>query len=93
MTSNNPTAHMNQVIDELLTQLQTMDATDPQYATVVDQLAKLTQMIPKKDPWVKPEVLIAAGTNLIGIFAILNAEKIHIIGSKALGFVGKTKLL
>jgi hypothetical protein len=85
-------SHLENVIDDVLTALDQMDPRDAQYATVVDQLTKLHALTPKKEPWVKPEALIAVLGNLAGIVAILNHERAHVVTSKALGFVLKSRL-
>jgi hypothetical protein len=92
MTAANPT-HLEQVIDQLLTKLEDTAPESDDYARIVDQLAKLHNLLPKNEPFVKPDVVIGAATNLIGILAILNYERVHIITSKAVGFVLKSRLI
>lgn len=90
MTANNPT-DLTQVYEQLFAKLKELDPTTTDYAHVIDQLDKLTKMTPKKEPFVKPEVLVAAGANLVGILAILNFERLNPLTSKALGFVTKIR--
>jgi hypothetical protein len=90
-TQNDP-SHLEKVIDNTLTKLEDHDPTSDEFAIVVDQLTKLNQLLPTKEPWVKPEVLITAGANLAGILAILNFEKFNVITTKAIGFVVKSRL-
>ncbi len=82
-----------ETIDELYADLRGRDAHTKEYGIVSDQLQKLMRL--KADIQAKTRVdantvaLIAA--NLIGIILILQHERIHVIGSKALSFVGKLR--
>lgn len=84
--------HLEEVIDRLLTQLQELDPASDEFSRIVDQLDKLTKMLPKKEASVKPEALINVFGNLAGILAILSYERTHVITSKAIGFVLKSRV-
>lgn len=90
-SSDNP-AHLEKIIDTLLSKLEETDPGTQEFSAIVDQLDKLYKMSPKKDTWVKPELLIPVAGNLAGILAILNFERVHVVASKAVGFVIKTRL-
>lgn len=85
-------SHLENVIDIALSRMEELDPTSTEYAHIVDQLDKLYKMLPKKEPFVKPDVLIPVVGNLAGIMAILNYERVHLVTSKALGFVLKTRV-
>lgn len=84
--------HLDTVIDNLLTRLDEIEPTDPEFDQITDQLQKLYGMRPKKDPYIKAETLIPVIGNLAGILAILNFERAGVITSKALSFVVKTRV-
>lgn len=87
--ANAEPTHLEKVIDDVLSKLENLEPTSDEFAKIVDQLDKLYKMLPKKEPSVKPEALIAVAGNLAGILAILNFERAGVITSKALGFVMK----
>jgi hypothetical protein len=66
--------HLETVIDDGLSKLETSGIGTPESAQIIDQLEKLHKMLPK---------------NVVGIVAILNYEKLNPITSKAIGFVTK----
>lgn len=66
-----------------------------EYAKALEHVTKLTKLkAPEKEPKkpVSPDAVIAAAANIAGILLILQYEHIHVITSKALGFVAKVKL-
>lgn len=79
-------------ITQALSDLQSFSVDSVEYAKGVGQikeLYKLKENNSKKS--VSPDVLVNAGANLIGILAILQYERVHVITSKALSFVMKLK--
>lgn len=76
----------------LLSTLKNLTPGTPEYTAVLDQYDKFHKTLPKKDSWLKPELLVPAAANLIGIGAILNYERFHVVASKAIGLVIKTRL-
>jgi hypothetical protein len=81
--------HLENVIDDALSHLETIGIGAPEAGPIIDQLDKLHKMLPKKEPFVKFETLAPIIGNLVGIVAILNYEKLNPITSKAIGFVTK----
>lgn len=77
-------AEINRLHGELLN----CDPGEEKYAQIVKQLDVLYK-IPKKDPIIKPEVLVNASVNLLGIVLVLYFEKFDIISSKAFSFIKK----
>jgi DNA repair ATPase RecN len=84
--------HLEKVIDLALDKLEDLDPASDEYARIVEQLDKLHNMSPKKEASLKPEMLLNVAANLAGILAILNYERAHVVTSKALGFVFKTRM-
>lgn len=91
-TSKNEPTHLETLIDKLLTELENTESDSEKFAKIVDQLDKLHKMLPKKEPLMKPEMLIPVAGNLAGILAILSFEKTNVITTKALGFVLKARV-
>ena len=84
---------LDEAIANILSEMQGVNADDKEYAAMADQLVKLMKLKKEIEPsWhVSPDVLIAAGANILGILLILNYEKLGIVTSKALSFVAKLK--
>lgn len=86
-----PTA-LQRTIDELHAKLQTLDPTSKEYAQVADQLVKLYPLAEIYTPKpVSRETLALIAANLTGILIIISYERVHIIASKAIGFVSKLR--
>jgi len=63
-----------------------------EYNKILDQLDRLNKIAStRKSEPVSKNALIAVGGNLVGIVAILQHERLHVISSKAVAFVGKFK--
>lgn len=93
-TPSEPTA-LDEAIASALKDLSTFTADAEEYATIVDQLTKLHALKeePNKFHWknIDPNTLVLAGANVFGILAIVEFERVGVITSKALGFIGKLK--
>lgn len=77
-------------IARLFAELRELPSDGEEYDRVSNQLKKL---YPLKETDSKrklsPDVLVGAVANLVGIGMIIHYEHVHIITSKALGFIGK----
>lgn len=119
---------LESTIQDAFTALENLDPNSEDYATVVDQIVKLTKVrqsisdmtltlfeatkkkeeIDKtlvlkelelnfkmseseKPPRVSPDTWAMIAANLAGIVVIVGYERLHVIASKALGFVFKTR--
>lgn len=79
-------------IDELVASLKSMDVTDPKYSATIDQIDKLSKIAnSQKKQSFSPDAVLAAGVNLLGIVLIMNHERLHVVTTKALGFIVKSK--
>lgn len=77
-------------IDRLLNELEDHTAESEDYATMVDQLAKLHKLKEDEKPSrVSPDTLISVGGSLTGILLIVMYEQKNVLGSKALNFAQK----
>lgn len=86
---------LDEAIDLVLSEMAGYNAYDEDYAKMVDQLDKLykIKLAFKEEPdRVSKDALLAVGANLIGIVLILGHEKAHVVTSKALSFVLKTRV-
>jgi hypothetical protein len=62
------------------------------YSRIVEQLERLNKIAAsRKSEPVSWNGLISGGVNLLGIGLILNYERLHVVTSKAVGFVTKLK--
>jgi hypothetical protein len=92
-TQNKPSA-LEDAIERLLAEMNSTDPISDEYGKLVERLDKLHKMkVSEKDPRsrVSADAILTVGANLAGIVLILGFERAHIITSKALGFVLKSK--
>lgn len=92
-TKQKPSA-LDEAIDRVL---ETMKETEPdseEYGHLISRLDKLHSMKIAENVnrnRVSLDTLVAVGANLFGIILILGFERAHVVTSKALGFVMKSK--
>lgn len=81
---------LEKAIDDLFTEMNSVNADSEEYAKMADQLVKLYKLkevdIPRQ---VSPDTLAVVIGNLLGIVLIVGHERTHVVTSKALGFVMK----
>lgn len=83
---------LNEVIDDVIKQMDSVTADSEEYAKMREQLTQLYKT--KAEFGRKPvsmDVLITAGANLLGIIMIVNHEQVNVITTKALGFIPKIR--
>jgi hypothetical protein len=86
-TRNAPTK-LDEVIDDVLTQMLSINPSTDGYAKAADQLTKLYKLKESSTPKrVSSDTLAVVLGNLAGIGMILSYERVHIVTSKAIGFV------
>ena len=91
--SDDKPANLQEVIDHVQTQMLSYDADSEEFKVMADQLDKLYSMkTSNKSTRVSGDALVAVAGNLLGIGLILSYERVHVVTSKALGFVMKSKL-
>lgn len=94
-SDSNPTPKVetDDVIDKLLAEAMKAEPGSEKFTTLVDQLEKLHKIksIEKDNRSSKFESLLPVFGNLAGILAILNFERSHVVTSKALSFVMKSR--
>lgn len=81
---------LDEAIDAAAAELANLTTTDPNYDKTLAKLKELYALKEKNSPKrVSPDTLAVVLGNLAGIVWITNHERIHVITSKALGFVLK----
>jgi hypothetical protein len=88
------TTGLDTAIDAAFEGLKKHDPHSEEYAAIMVQIGLLYNLRypPKVPNTVSKDALIAVAGNLIGIVAILGFEKSHVITTKALNFIMKTKV-
>lgn len=84
---------LDKVIDDVLSDLRDRFTSDSEeYSDATDNLIKLMKLKKEINPsWrPSPDALVGAIGSISGILLILNFEKLGVITSKALTFVGKS---
>lgn len=83
---------LQDLIESAQSQLDSHDADSKEYDSILSQIERLHKLMLKdNERRVSPDTLVTVGANLLGIVLILNHERLHVVGSKALSFVMKTK--
>jgi hypothetical protein len=86
-----PTA-LDTAIDEALAQLAGIKVDTDEYTKTMDQVTKLYKLKEQTTPKrVSPDAMVLVAGNLLGIVLILGYERAHVVTSKALGFVLKSR--
>ena len=81
-----------EAIDALIADIKTTETHTEVYKHKVDQLVKLYKLKPDtKASQVSADTLAVIAGNLLGILIIVEHERLHVIGSKALSFVLKLR--
>jgi len=90
--ANHELTALEKAIDQVLKEMETVTADSPEFAKMVDRLVTLHKALPEKERKVKWDTLITVAGNLAGIVMILSFERAHVVTSKALSFVLKSKV-
>lgn len=86
-------ATLQDLIDLVQTQMLVEGADSDEFQVMREQLESLYAMKKSnRSSRVSPDTLLTVAGNLLGITLILQHERLHVVTSKALGFVMKTKL-
>ena len=84
--------NLQDAIDAASAELLKTPIVSPEYNVLLDHLSKLTKLNESNSPKpVSRDTLVLAATNLAGIVLILTHERAHVVTSKALGFVLKSR--
>lgn len=81
---------IDQEVDRLIGLMSQLDPSHKDYRKAAESLKTICEARSKKSSFpVDPEMLIAAGINLLGIVLILNHEHLNVITSKATMLIRK----
>lgn len=85
--SQNP---FDKEVNRIISLMSEMDPTHDDYAKAANSLKTVCEARAKKPAFpVDLEVLVTAGVNLLGIVLILQHERLHVVTSRAIGFIRK----
>lgn len=89
---DNNLAGLETVIGLVTEELKRSTPGTPEFNTIAEQLERLNKIAStrKSEPWSKNGIL-AVVANIVGIGAILQHERLHVVTSKAVGFVKALK--
>lgn len=84
---------LQEQIEHTLEYMASFEPHTAQYKSCNDQLETLYRIqASNRSTKVKPDTLIMAACNMLGIGLILGHERVNVVTSKALGFVTKPRL-
>lgn len=82
--------NLDKAIDELYRQMDDLPGDSQEYAAMADQLVKLHALkMNESSRRVSPDARANIIANLLGILVIVSHERVHILTTKALGFIKK----
>lgn len=79
------------VTDAVLLEMETYGPMDPAYPELLNQLERLNALQEKKKQHVSPDTVVLVLGNLLGIVIIVAYERAHVMTSKGMNFILKTK--
>ena len=104
MTKESP---LRKEIHRVLQEMETADPETKEYQFVAGNLRTLMEIealeakteresapepvLPEPKKTVSPDTILLVAGNLLGILAVLNYERVHVVTSKALGFILKPR--
>jgi len=78
-------------LERALAELRNHDVGSKEYGEILDRIAKLHKMKEDEKPSsVSLDTQVKVAANLVGILLIISHERIHLVNTAALKFVGKT---
>ena len=92
-TPDDEPTRLDKAIDRILEKMEALEPETPEYHELSERVSKLYDCRPetKPAPRISPDTILTIAGNLAGIILILSFEKAHVVTSKALGFVIKSK--
>lgn len=83
---------LDKIIDDLQSEMAGVSGDTPEYAAMADQLVKLMELKANLGPKrISADVKATIAANLAGILIIVGHERVHVLTSKALGFIMKLR--
>jgi len=82
--------NLDRAIDDLYREMDDLNGDSQEYASMADQLVKLHALkMNESSRRVSPDVRASIIANLLGILIIVTHERVHVVTTKALGFIKK----
>jgi hypothetical protein len=86
------TKGLNEVIDRTLNEMAVYGPEAPEYPTLLNNLSTLIELKTKQSPQsISPDTVLIVGGNLLVVLIIVAYEQKHVVVSKALSFMMKTR--
>lgn len=86
------TAKLDEVMDRLLKDMDTYGPDSPEYPTMLGHLERVVVLRKSEDRQkIDPNSMAIVAGNLLGILIIVAYEQKHVMTSKAIGFVLKSR--
>lgn len=93
ITRKKKQSKLEEEINSVLEEMSVLDKDSEEYETMLGNLETLYKAKSYEKPsGISADTLLIVGGNLVGIYLILNYEKLNIISSKAIGFVLKGRV-
>lgn len=90
--NNGGSSDLDDAIDRILVELNEEDLDSEGYAKKLSYLERMIKLRTEdKSRRISPDTMAIIGGNLLGILIIVGYERVHVIGSKSLAFVLRTK--
>lgn len=85
-------AKLDEAIDNLLDEMSCYEGHTEQYKQLSERLEELTKLRDRKAKFpVSPDVMFAAGANILGMILIMRFERLNIITTKAFTFLARVR--
>lgn len=86
------TSVFDEPIDRILGEMQGSDVDSEEYPKMLEHLSKLNEMkSEERRRRISPDTMLMVAGNLLGILIIVGYEQKHVVTSKALPFIQRTK--
>lgn len=83
---------LDEPIDKVLDELREHDPESPEFATNLTNLERLTNLKAEESKRrVSPDTMAIVAGNLLGILIVIKYEQFHVVTSKAMGMLLRTK--
>lgn len=82
---------LDEPIAKVLDEMNMMGPDSEEYTKMIDHLERLVRMKQERNNRVTPDTMAIVAGNLLGILIIVAYEQKHVVVSKGLGFVLKSR--
>lgn len=80
-------------VTRVLSEMSLMEVHSEEYTKAVANLDVLCQARSQKtNSWLSADLVVPAVVNILGIVLVLNYEQMHVVTSKAIGFIARGKV-